>query len=320
MTFKLLLDYRERELKTILEDKKELKTYLEVCNLEIGDIIIKNDYYEIIIERKTLCDLVSSIKDGRYKEQKFRLQSYTSANKTSLFCYLIEGISLSNYFKKETNLLYGGIISSVLRDNIPLFRTIDIKESVLLILRLFSRFSKKPNEFFKYELKKDKIIEQNTTIYNNSVNENNNTINKNSNISENLNNTDIKTINLTNSSCSENSEKENNQNNQNNENNENENIHKINVNVNYLENIKINKKSNITPQNWSCLALSNIPGVSVKIANTIIQEFGSIKNLINKYSEIEEEKKEKLLSELKIIDGSRKIGNVLSKKIFEYLK
>ena len=57
------LDYREKALIEIFQ--KNDVSY-ETKNLLIGDINIKKDGNEsIIIERKTLSDLLSSIKDGR---------------------------------------------------------------------------------------------------------------------------------------------------------------------------------------------------------------------------------------------------------------
>ena len=49
--------------------------YIIYKNLDLGDIIIEyNDIPLIIIERKTIPDLLASIKDGRYKEQKKRIR------------------------------------------------------------------------------------------------------------------------------------------------------------------------------------------------------------------------------------------------------
>ena len=70
---KLVIDNREpKELITALQNRVDS---VSLENLEIGDIIIKNDNNKtiLIFERKSLSDLISSIKDGRYKEQSFRL-------------------------------------------------------------------------------------------------------------------------------------------------------------------------------------------------------------------------------------------------------
>lgn len=71
---------------------------IEVKPLDIGDYEI---YYldddlipSVIIERKSLADLESSIKDGRYKEQSFRLDKSAIHNHNII--YLIEG-NIQNY-------------------------------------------------------------------------------------------------------------------------------------------------------------------------------------------------------------------------------
>ena len=48
--------------------------------LDLGDIIISTNEDEelMIIERKSLNDLASSIKDGRYAEQSYRLNGVVS--------------------------------------------------------------------------------------------------------------------------------------------------------------------------------------------------------------------------------------------------
>ena len=57
--------------------------------LDIGDAIIvdENDNHVLIFERKTISDLLSSIKDGRYLEQSFRLQN--SSVKNHFITYII---------------------------------------------------------------------------------------------------------------------------------------------------------------------------------------------------------------------------------------
>ena len=49
--------------------------------LPIGDIIICDDKEEkLIIERKSVSDLLASIKDGRYEEQSYRLNGSNHHN------------------------------------------------------------------------------------------------------------------------------------------------------------------------------------------------------------------------------------------------
>ena len=66
------IDYRELKLKKEFESNPIFR----FKNLDIGDILCYiNDELKLIIERKTITDLYSSIKDGRYHEQKTRLLS-----------------------------------------------------------------------------------------------------------------------------------------------------------------------------------------------------------------------------------------------------
>jgi crossover junction endonuclease MUS81 len=93
---KLVIDNREpKELKTLIQDKIE---NIELKNLEIGDIIFLDDDDNIVLifERKSISDLISSIKDGRYSEQSFRLQEYPLHNH-NIF-YLIEGSPKDSLF------------------------------------------------------------------------------------------------------------------------------------------------------------------------------------------------------------------------------
>lgn len=67
MTTKLVGDKRERNINDILQPD-------ETSQLNIGDFMVcVNDNPILYIERKTADDLVASIKDGRYREQKERL-------------------------------------------------------------------------------------------------------------------------------------------------------------------------------------------------------------------------------------------------------
>ena len=69
----LIIDNRENDLIQLIE---KLDINFEKKNLILGDISFNKDENELlIIERKTISDLVCSIKDGRHKEQKLRLMS-----------------------------------------------------------------------------------------------------------------------------------------------------------------------------------------------------------------------------------------------------
>ena len=83
----LVYDSRELKLKEYLEPTDKIQIIQEY--LDLGDIIFRDDTKDIlVIERKTMCDLYSSIQDGRYKEQKIRLMNHYAKYQ---IVYIIEG-------------------------------------------------------------------------------------------------------------------------------------------------------------------------------------------------------------------------------------
>ena len=89
------IDTRERKLipicKQLLEELAIPNTEIKVESLDLGDVIVEdNDGNELlIIERKSLNDLASSIGDGRYAEQSYRLLHSPLHNHNII--YIIEG-------------------------------------------------------------------------------------------------------------------------------------------------------------------------------------------------------------------------------------
>ena len=141
----LELDSRETKL---INKFNENKLSFTIKQLDLGDIIIyKNKEIILIIERKTLGDLYSSIRDGRYKEQKLRLtENFT---KTQIL-YLIEG-SVNEYNKKYyhnfNSIVNGAIINTIFRDKIKIIRTCNLNETRDTIIFLYNKISKN-NDFF----------------------------------------------------------------------------------------------------------------------------------------------------------------------------
>lgn len=94
----------------------------------------------------------------------------------------------------------------------------------------------------------------------------------------------------------------------------------------YIETIKLKKKDNLSPVNCNILQLSQIPGVSRNMSQSIIKIYSSISNLVIKYMEIEDCKTKEMFlkniiynTSLGIPIKTRKIGPVVSKRIYEYL-
>ena len=135
------LDNRENGLIKELSNNNVSNIVIE--QLPLGDIIIeKNNEEIIIIERKSLNDLISSIKDGRYKEQALRLSNTNIPNHNII--YLIEGnlnsFSPPKNMSKET--LYSSFVSLMYFQGFSVFRTNDIKESAKYIINLSNKIGK----------------------------------------------------------------------------------------------------------------------------------------------------------------------------------
>ena len=142
----IIIDSREINLyNNMIErdlDKYEIK--ITKKQLEIGDIhIIFNDNI-YIYERKTMNDLISSIKDGRYKEQKLRL---LTASATTIN-YIIEGTDIiASNNNHNQDLLTSIYYNSIYRDNIKLFFTKNINDTVTFLLLLAIKIINKPDNF-----------------------------------------------------------------------------------------------------------------------------------------------------------------------------
>ena len=163
---KLKIDNREKRLIKLLElykkefDLKNIECTVE--KLDLGDFIICDDdgNEKLIIERKSLNDLASSIKDGRYVEQSHRLTGYNMHNHNII--YLIEG-DLStwvNKYKVQSNTLYTALFSLNYYKGFSVIRTMDINETAEYILRMCDSFIGKRKRFHFMNL--ERKMEKNT--------------------------------------------------------------------------------------------------------------------------------------------------------------
>ena len=146
----IVIDNRERYLIQALVKTTHGMT-LSVQTLDIGDIIVKKNGVErMIIERKTLNDLASSIKDGRYHEQSLRLSQLATDNHNIV--YLIEG-NLQRYYpppivpnpiSRET--LMSSIISLMHFKGFSVLRTESIQETIQFLHTIHNKIGKEDKE------------------------------------------------------------------------------------------------------------------------------------------------------------------------------
>lgn len=117
----LLIDAREMK-------SKNDRTFFErnfpksrTLNLSVGDFLWIKDKYiiNIIIERKKSSDFISSLSDGRFKEQKKRLKSSGIKN----IIYLIEGL------KSKESFILNAVLNTKL-EGFTVIETSDIFETV----------------------------------------------------------------------------------------------------------------------------------------------------------------------------------------------
>lgn len=242
--FKLIIDNRELSLKEHFINNENV--VIERC--DVGDLILKKeDEIIMVIERKSICDLFASIKDGRHREQKCRLTN--NFDKSKIY-YLIEGTlqDLNDYQKDNFQIVYGSIINTLVRDNIKIIRTFDFNDTLKFVTLILNKTIKTPQIF----------------------------INNNSDTCKN----------------------------------------------DYLSSVKLSKKANITPVNCFILQLSLIPGVSKNIAKYIANEYKSISGLLEAYKNIVSDEKKNMLKDIEMSinnDKKRKIGKVISERIYTYL-
>jgi len=149
----LKIDTRERELLKICENLlvavpafKDLKIVVEP--LPLGDIIINNGQIDnIIVERKSLSDLASSIKDGRYDEQSYRLNGLQHHNHNIV--YLIEGdLTKFNSFKEriDKQTLYSAMFSINYYKGFSLMRSTNMDETAFIVCNMAYKIGKDLNK------------------------------------------------------------------------------------------------------------------------------------------------------------------------------
>jgi ERCC4-type nuclease len=129
---KIIVDEREASLFELLtkEPINDKKPKIEKRVIPLGDILFTSDDESVtyqIIERKSVADLLASVKDGRYAEQSYRL-SNCFPNKHNIL-YLIEG-QVRDYDKK---LVFACMASLNYFKGFSITRTVSLVETAQYI-------------------------------------------------------------------------------------------------------------------------------------------------------------------------------------------
>jgi ERCC4-type nuclease len=240
------IDVREHDL---LQQMNQLITNVPIFKniiiksevLPIGDIIISDEKEDkLIIERKSVSDLLSSIKDGRYEEQSYRLNGSEYHNHNIV--YLIEGdVNKANRFKSDNGLgsekltLYSAMFSLNYYKGFSVFRSFSLTETATILCNMAYKLGKDET---KQPFYKNTFLKEQGEIGEGEIGE----IGE---IGEPIEKKFLET-----------SEKD------------------------YVSVIKKVKKENITPENIDEIMLCQIPGVSVTTALSIMEKYKTLSNLI----------------------------------------
>ena len=140
---KVIIDEREASLYDIClshENYEKESFTLEKRVLQLGDILVTNDDESVTylcIERKSLQDLLASIRDGRYTEQSYRLSNcYPNPHNV---VYLLEGM-LSTI--KDRKTVISCIASLNYFKGFSVHRTVSLSETALYILCMADKMSR----------------------------------------------------------------------------------------------------------------------------------------------------------------------------------
>ena len=118
---------------------------VRTCNLPIGDFMwsYNNQILDYVVERKKADDLVGSIMDGRYKEQKYRLRNSGFSN----VFYLFEG-HLTGGFAKNGREVETALLNTRVKDKFKVAETNNITDSLKFL------------HFLTQEIKQKLVVEQ----------------------------------------------------------------------------------------------------------------------------------------------------------------
>ena len=286
------VDFREKDLIALMQlklmndsnDNKNASIKLKVDNLKIGDVsfveIDKNDNEIgdelLLFERKSLNDLASSIKDGRYAEQSFRLDGYQPVPNHNIV-YLIEG-DISKYRENQytrinKNTLLSSMFSVLYYKGFSVVRTMNVVETSELIWSWGDKLER------EMDGKKAKSGAKKMAYY------------KSDDATTAATATATATASASNSEFTMAENKENVQIHielqmfEENESNATTNDKNVVQSYDYCNVLKVKKEknANVTPENIGVIMLSTIPGISSKTAIAIMNEFKTIGQLIKSF-------------------------------------
>lgn len=242
------IDMRESALIKLIQ-QKEPKLEIQIQSLPLGDVIICDNTdtskieESVIIERKSISDLLSSIKDGRYEEQSYRLNGLDHHNHNIV--YLVEGAVRGSDMEKK--MAYSAMFSLNYYKGFSVFRSFSLDETACIICNMATKFQAELNKKEKTPFYKNKKEKESNIMDKKEPSDNEEQLEVDSQevkIDEQEEKTDSQEV------------------------------------KNYVHVIKKVKKENITPENIGEIMLSQVPGISSIIACVLMAKYKSIGQLI----------------------------------------
>jgi len=304
---KLILDERERDLyekcDSIISSNT---TYIHLSKevLPLGDVYVKTDEGKdvLIMERKSLSDLLASIKDGRYEEQSYRLM-HSSGFPPHSVIYIIEGSISQLRTPMEKKIVYSAMTSLNFFKGFSVIRTANVTETAEYIIWMSEKIERNfLKVVFPYYLQPQFCKYMQRPVVNvvePSLEEDDDT---NNNTENNLQNTIREPEQIVENNLYMNSSQINNE------------IPP--TSANYCTVVKKVKKDNVTPENIGEIILCQIPGISSVSAISIMKKFSTFPNLL-KELQTNPECLENIVCETK--GKARKLGKNCVENIKRYL-
>lgn len=156
----LVVDVREAELMThirVLQSSvpQFRSVVVQSASLPLGDVVIREVVEEgaaegndvLLVERKSLSDLLASIKDGRYEEQSYRLNGLASMHNHNIL-YVVEGDvqRFGNRFKpsyqSDKLMLYSAMLSLNYFKGFSVMRTFSLEETAMFLCNTVVKLAK----------------------------------------------------------------------------------------------------------------------------------------------------------------------------------
>jgi Fanconi anemia group M protein len=124
---KIIIDYREKS-STVHIQLSKMGFEIEFKELKVGDYIVK----DVVIERKTISDFLSSMINKHLLKQLDEMQQYKNA------LLIIEGISEKELYKENDysinpNAVRGFLLSILLKHKIPIIYTKNAEDTAKFI-------------------------------------------------------------------------------------------------------------------------------------------------------------------------------------------